>query len=292
MNKLAVTTFIVILCSSAYPQPQGAIVESLSMTSSIVSYDVNYCVYLPPGYDESTRLYPVVYLLHGYSDKEWGWVQFGEIQQAADRAIADRTIPPMIIVMPDGKVTFYSNDYKGEDRWEDMFIQEFIPYIEKNYRVRSGKEFRGISGLSMGGFGSLMFAMRYPDMFAACAAFSSAAYEDEELIGENSRRNWHNMYGKLFGPLENGDLPQAFREHHSVDLVKMKSVDELIKVRYYIDCGDDDFLINGNMLLHKVMKQREIPHEFRVRNGGHGWSYWRTGIVDGLLFIGESFHRN
>ncbi len=281
-----------LLTSLLIAQPNGKIVESLSMPSKIVSYDVNYCIYLPPGYDESTRKYPVVYLLHGYSDKEWGWVQFGEIQQAADRAIADRSIPPMIIVMPDGKVTFYSNDYKDQDRWEDMFIQEFIPFIDKEYRTRPQKEFRGISGLSMGGFGCLMFAMRYPDLFAACAAFSSAAYEDEELLGGNTRRNWDEFYGRIFGPLENGDLPKVFREHHSVDLVNTKSLDELKKVRYYIDCGDDDFLIRGNMLLHKALLIKEVPHEFRVRDGGHGWSYWRTGIVDGLTFIGESFHRN
>ena len=73
---------------------------------------------------------------------------------------------------------------------------------------------------------------------------------------------------------------------------KTKSGEELKKVRYYIDCGDDDFLINGNILLHKVMKDRGIPHEFRVRDGGHSWPYWRTGIVDGLKFIGQSFHRN
>jgi enterochelin esterase-like enzyme len=292
MKKALSLILLIGLAGSVFSQQHGKILEDLSVQSKIVSYDVNYCVYLPPGYDESTRKYPVVYLLHGYSDKEWGWVQFGEIQQAADHLIASREIPPMIIVMPDGKVTFYSNDYKGEDPWEDMFIQEFIPHIDASYRTRPTKEFRGLSGLSMGGFGSLMFAMRYPDMFASCAAFSAAAYEDEELIGADTRRSWDKYYGKLFGPLENETLPAFFRERHSVDLAKTKPVEELKKVRYYIDCGDDDFLILGNMALHKAMKQRGIPHEFRVRDGGHSWPYWRSGIIDGLKFLGESFHRN
>jgi len=292
MKKQIIGFVILSLVVPLFSFPLGKVLEDLSMQSEILSYSVHHCVYLPPGYDESTRRYPVVYLLHGYSDKEWGWVQFGEIQQAADRAIAERIIPPMIIVMPDGKVSFYCNDYKGKDRWEDMFIQEFIPYIEKNYRTRADKEFRGIAGLSMGGFGALMFAMRYPDTFAACAAFSSAAYEDETFIGRTAERKWEETsYSKIFGPLENGDLPTAFREHHSIDLVKSKAVEELKKVRYYIDCGDDDFLINGNMRLHKVMKQRDIPHEFRVRDGRHHWPYWRSGIVDGLKFIGEGFQR-
>lgn len=291
MKNLVFLTLLVGACPLFAFSP-GKILEDLNMQSKILPYNVNYCLYLPAGYDESTRRYPVVYLLHGYSDKEWGWVQFGEIQQAADRAIAEREIPPMIIVMPDGKTTFYSNDYRGKDRWEDMFIREFIPYIDANYRTRPQKEFRGISGLSMGGFGSLMFAMRYPDMFAACAAFSAAAYEDEEFVGEQAKGRWDKFYGKIFGPLENGGLPKFFREHHSVDLAKTKPVEELKKVRYYIDCGDDDFLIFGNMALHKALKQRNIPHEFRVRDGHHAWPYWRSGIIDGLKFIGESFHRN
>lgn len=272
-------------------QSSGRIVEGLSMKGKILPYAVNYCVYLPAGYDDSTQRYPVVYLLHGYSDREWGWVQFGEVQLAADRAIAERKIPPMIIVMPDGKVTFYVNDLEGKERWEDMFIQEFIPHIDAAYRTRPQKEFRGISGLSMGGYGSLTLAMRYPELFAACSAFSAAVWEDDELIGENARRNYDEFFAKLFGPLHDGDLPAFFRDRHPLDLAKNRPVEELKKVRYYIDCGDDDFLINGNMALHKALKQRGIPHEFRIRDGAHSWIYWRTGIVDGLQFIGESFHR-
>lgn len=289
--KTKALVFVMTLWIGVSAYAGGKVLEGLSMKSKILPYSVNYCVYLPEGYDESTRRYPVVYLLHGYSDQEWAWVQFGEVQLAADRAIAAREIPPMIIVMPDGKVTFYVNDYQGKDRWEDMFVQEFIPFIDATYRTRPQKEFRGISGLSMGGYGSLKFAMRYPDLFAACAAFSAAVWEDDELIGENTRRNYNDFFGKIFGPLVDGQLPPYFREHHPLDLAKTRPVEELKKVRFYIDCGDDDFLINGNMALHKVMRQRQIPHEFRVRDGGHTWPYWRTGIAEGLKFIGESFHR-
>jgi enterochelin esterase-like enzyme len=270
---------------------QSMVQEGLAMPSKIMPDKVKFCIYLPPDYDNSAQRYPVVYLLHGYSDKEWAWVQFGEVQIAADRAIGTGEIPPMIIVMPDGKVTFYVNDHAGLDRWEDMFIKEFIPFIDANYRTRTEKEFRGISGLSMGGYGSLMFSMRYPETFVACAAFSAAVWEDEELIGAGSTRNYDEFFGKIFGPLVSGDLPAFFREHHPLDLAKNRPPEELKKVRYYIDCGDDDFLINGNMALHKVMKQRQIPHEFRVRDGNHSWPYWRSGITEGLKFIGASFHR-
>ncbi|HKJ68527.1 MAG TPA: alpha/beta hydrolase-fold protein, partial [bacterium] len=147
----------------------GRVVEGLKMESALLGEEVDYTIYLPPGYDDSDRYYPVVYLLHGYTDEEWAWIQFGEVRLAADRAIADRTIPPMVIVMPDGGVTWYINDYNKEYPFEDMFVREFLPFIEETYRIRSEKEFRGISGLSMGGYGALMYSMRYYRLFTACA---------------------------------------------------------------------------------------------------------------------------
>jgi enterochelin esterase-like enzyme len=278
----------ILFLAIVFSQPAGYVVENKSMKSSIVPYDVNYCIYLPPGYEDGSRHYPVVYLLHGYSDKEWGWVQFGEIQEIADKAIMSREIPSMIIVMPDGKVTFYVNDYQGKDRYEDMFIQEFIPFIDAEYRTRPEKEFRGVAGLSMGGFGSLMFSMRHPDIFSACAAFSSAVWTDERI---SSPKSYDRFFSKLFGPRINGELPDYFRKYNPMDIARNSPEKELKKVRYYIDCGDDDFLIEGNCALHILLMERKIPHEFRVRDGRHSWEYWRTGIVAGLQFIGQSFHR-
>jgi enterochelin esterase-like enzyme len=262
------------------------------MPSPILGGDVNYAVYLPSDYATSTRRYPVVYLLHGYTDDESGWVQFGEVNLAADRAIAAREIPPMIIVMPDGGVSFYINDCQNKVRFEDMFVQEFIPHIDKTFRTRPEKEFRGLSGLSMGGWGSLVLALRHPDLFAACAAFSAAMWTEEDLVNM-PEKNYDRLMGRLFGPKLEGKarLTPHFRAHNPIDQAKTLTEDSLKKVRYYIDCGDDDFLIKANMALHAVLLDRKIPHEFRVRDGGHSWIYWRTGIVDGLAFIGQSFHR-
>jgi len=291
MKVIMTIIFAMTMFSLVTAQPAGKVVCDVSMPSNILNWNVNYCIYLPPDYDQSMRNYPVVYLLHGYGDKEWGWVQFGEVNVAADRAIAAREIPPMIIVMPEARLTFYVNDYRGRQRYEDMFIREFIPYIDKRYRTRADKEFRGVSGLSMGGYGALMFSMRYPNTFSACAAFSAAVWRHEDLVGEEASREYNRGLKDLFGPLENGQLPKHFRLHNPLDLAKGMPADTLKKVRYYIDCGDDDFLIQGNMALHEAMLTRKIPHEFRVRDGSHSWPYWRSGIVDGLKFIGKSFHR-
>lgn len=272
--------------------PLGQVLEGLHFSSAVLGREVNYAVYLPPDYAISSRRYPVVYLLHGYTDNESGWIQFGEVNMAADRAIAAREIPPMIIVMPDGGVSFYVNDYENKVRYEDMFIQEFIPHLDGAYRTRPAKEFRGISGLSMGGWGSLVQAMRHPDLFAACAAFSAAVWTDEDFITMDEKM-YGLIIGRLLGPNLAGKdrLTPHYRAHNPLELAKTLSVDALKKVRYYIDCGDDDFLFKGNSALHAILGERKIPHEFRVRDGGHTWTYWRTGIVDGLKFIGQSFHR-
>lgn len=271
---------------------QGQVIEGLSLKSAVLGRDVNYAVYLPPDYQVSKRRYPVVYLLHGYTDDESGWIQFGEIGPIADRALAERKIPPMIIVMPDGGVTWYINDHLGKVRFEDMFVQEFVPFIDGTYRTRPKKEFRGVSGLSMGGWGTLVYALRHPELFASCAAFSAAVWTDEEII-DRKQEDYDRMFGSLFGAGLAGRarLTPGLRGYNPLDLAKTLSAESLKKVEYYIDCGDDDFLIKGNCALHIILKDRKIPHEFRVRNGGHTWEYWRTGITDGLAFIGESFRR-
>lgn len=292
MKKLLTTTFLLSLTLSAFAQPAGKIMESLEFKSALMKQPVKFTIYLPPDYDTSQRRYPVVYLLHGYSDDDTGWLQFGEAPYITDEAIANREIPPMIIVMPDGGVTWYVNDYKGKTPWADMFIKEFIPYIDATYRTRPKKEFRGIAGLSMGGYGALETAMRNPDLFTACVAFSAGVMTDDELTSMADDR-YENMFGFLFGEGLKGnaritDQWSAFSPLHLLD---SQPKDKLKSVRYYIDCGDDDFLYKGNSALHVKMRDLEIPHEYRVRDGHHSWVYWRTGLKDGLKFIGESFHR-
>ena len=144
----------------------------------------------------------------------------------------------------------------------------------------------------MGGYGSLGLAMRNPDMFAACVAFSAGIWSDEQLVKQTPEQ--YDRYLRIpFGPLqgEPPDLSEHFWNNNPVRLAETLPVEELNKVRWYIDCGDDDFLYSGNSTLHMIMRDREINHEYRVRDGAHSWIYWRTGIRDGLRFIAKSFHR-
>ncbi len=269
----------------------GKVMEGLVFHSRRMG-DVRYTIYLPPDYVTSSRRYPVVYLLHGYTDDDTGWLQFGEANRIADEAISKGEIPPMILVMPDGGVTWYVNDYKGKKPWADMFVKAFIPYIDKTYRTRPEKQFRGIAGLSMGGYGALQTAMRNPDLFAASVAFSSGTYTDEQLINMDDK-TYEKVFGFLFGEGLTGKarITQAWKDFSPLDLLGVVPQSKLKSVRWYLDIGDDDFLYKGNSALHVKMRDMGIPHEYRVRDGRHAWIYWRTGLKDGLQFIGETFRR-
>jgi S-formylglutathione hydrolase FrmB len=270
---------------------QGKVLEGQKMQSGIGNRNLNYSIYLPPDYDVSQRSYPVVYLLHGYSDNETAWVQFGEVNATADRAIASREITPMIIVMPDAGVSWYINSFDGSNRFEDIMIDEFIPYIDQTYRTRATREYRAVSGLSMGGYGSLVLALKNPDVFSSCAAFSAAVFTDNE-INEMQEDRYENFFKKIYGPADsNNRLTDHWQQHSVINLVNTLPLEQTRRVRFYIDNGDDDFLFEGNAMLHIAMRKRGLPHQFRVRDGEHNWTYWRNHIIDGLKFIGAGFSR-
>lgn len=286
---ISIYLFLLIAAISCYGQSHGTVTERLAVESAILGHKVNYSVYLPPDYLTSTRWYPVVYLLHGFTGCETDWVQFGQIDRLADAAIADGTIPPMIIVMPDADSTWYINDVYGKSRFEDMMVEEFIPAIEKKYRIRSTKEYRGIAGLSMGGFGTLMLSMRHTELFSSAAGLSPAVLTDDELRERFKNDRWG--YIKIFGPADKDQLPGWWSNYSVLKLAETTDAAKLSSVRWWLDCGDDDHLVRGNAMLNLILHDRKIYHEYRVRNGGHTWDYWRTGIIPALKFIGEGFSR-
>jgi len=293
MRKKALFILLTNLCYNfAFSQLIGKVIETQIVKSKILNKDVSYAVYLPPDYGISERTYPVVYLLHGLSGNHTQWLQWGEINRYVDKAISDGTIPPMIIIMPNANRGWYMNSFDGKVKYEDFFKNEFIPSIEKSYRIKSEKTYRGIAGLSMGGYGTLMYSLKYPELFAAAALLSPGIYEDDEII-EMTDDDWKRVYGQVFDTTLKGKdrLNKAWYDNSTLQLVKAKQIDDLAKVRYWIDCGDDDFLTRGNCLLHLALTKKKVPHEFRIRDGAHTWTYWRTGITDALKFIGDSFRR-
>lgn len=290
MKKLLSLVTIILISTLVFAQ--GKLIESLSINSKTLGKQVKYSLYLPEGYENGTRRFPVLYLLHGYTDNETGWLQFGEMNRIADQSISSGDAAPMLIVMADAGVSWYINDHSGKTRFEDFFIMELIPYIDSIYRTRADKQFRAVAGLSMGGYGSLIYAMKHPGLFAACVPLSAAVWTDEQ-ISTMPDQNWDPLLGELYGKDMKGKnrFTDHYRKNSILDIVATGQVEELKKVRYYIDCGDDDFLIKGNMALHAAMIDKKIPHQFRIRDGEHNWTYWRTALPEVLKFVSVSFHR-
>ncbi len=292
MKPFTALAFLLAVTAASHAQiSRGVVKEGLTLDSKILGTKVRYSIYLPFDYETSSRFYPVVYLLHGYTDNDMGWIQFGEANLIADEGIAKREIPPMIIAMPDAGASWFINNYNGSVRYEDFFFQEFMPYIESHYRIRSEKNYRGVAGLSMGGFGTLVYAIRHSDQFAAAAALSAAVNTEEQLVAMDERA-WSRWPATVYGP-GSGEarLTEHLLSYHPIHLVETGEIEKLKSVRLFLDCGDDDYLTIGNAMLHVALTQKQIPHEYRVRDGAHAWSYWRSGLLEALKFIGASFHK-
>jgi enterochelin esterase-like enzyme len=285
--KKVLSAALILCVSSAISGQTGKVSDNLSMQSKILKMERKYAIYLPPDYETSHRSYPVLYLLHGAGDDQTGWVQFGEVLHIADNAIKSGVATPMIIVMPDANTgkRGYVNDVKGEWLYEDFFFQEFIPFIEKTYRIKSIKQYRAIAGLSMGGEGTFIYALRHPEMFSSACPLSAATgpRNTDEL---KDYRLWRGVEN-----IKDSEKLSYFNRYSVLNLIENMPDDQKKSIRWYIDCGDDDFLYEGNSLVHIAMRKKEIPHEFRIRDGGHNWTYWRTSLPEVLKFISSAFHQ-
>jgi enterochelin esterase-like enzyme len=286
MKKYLVVCLVLLIMPLILKAQMGKILENVTLKSKILNMERRYSVYLPPDYDISNHSYPVLYLLHGSGDDHTGWVQFGEVSLIADKAINEGKATEMIIIMPDANTgrKGYFNSIDGNFRYEDFFFQELIPYVEKTYRVRAEKQFRAVAGLSMGGGGTLIYALHHPEMFSAACPMSAAV----RSFAENRDRTSEEI--KALNLTED-QIDEYYKNLDAIYLVNNMPDDQKTQVRWYIDCGDDDFLYEGNSLLHIAMRKNEIPHEFRIRDGEHNWTYWRESLPEVLAFISQGFHR-
>ena len=282
MKSVLIALFLPLLVQSQ----TGKVFDNLVMKSKILNMDRKFAIYLPPDYETSQRSYPVLYLLHGAGDDQTGWVQFGEVLNIADKVIKEGSATPMIIIMPDASTgqRGYFNDIKNNWRYEDFFFNELMPYVEKTWRIKTEKRYRAISGLSMGGGGTFMYALHRPELFSAACPLSA-------YIGPHSIDEFKKNISKDQPALPDSVITGYFNRHNAISLVNNVADSVKRSVRWYIDCGDDDFLYEGNSLVHIAMKKKDIPHEFRIREGAHNWTYWRQSLPTVLEFISMSFHQ-
>jgi len=265
---------------------QGKVMDHLTLPSKILKGDRNFAIYLPPDYDHSSRSYPVLYLLHGYTDDHTGWVQFGEVKHIADKAINEGSATPMIIIMPDADTGLpgYTNSISGKWNYEDFFFNELMPHVEDRFRIKKNKRYRAIAGLSMGGGGSFLYALHRPDLFSSAAPLSA-------WMGPKNLEEMNDFATRENIKFNEADLEPFLKQNNPLELIDSMSQESLNSVRWYIDCGDDDFLYEGNSMMHIKMRDKQVNHEFRIRDGGHTWDYWRTALPTVLSFISKGFHQ-
>jgi enterochelin esterase-like enzyme len=281
----AILALLLFTSVNAFAQT-GKVYDNLSLPSKILKGERKYAVYLPPDYETSERSYPVLYLLHGSGDDQTGWVQFGEVLHIADKAINDGKATPMIIIMPDANTgrRGYFNDPRGDWNYEDFFFKELVPYVEKKYRIKNDKRYRAIAGLSMGGGGSFVYALHHPELFSSACPLSAST---GPLTVDDAKK----QLVKLDPNIADSTVTKYYNRHSVVALVNNVPDDQKKAVRWYIDDGDDDFLYEGNCLVHIAMRKKEIPHEFRIRDGAHTWTYWRESLPEVLAFVSQGFHQ-
>ena len=284
MKNLLLLTFV--FTSGLLFSQGGKVIDQLSLKSKILDSERKYAIYLPSDYNHSNREYPVLYLLHGAGDDHTGWVQFGEVKSIADKTNKESLSTSMIIVMPDAQTgkRGYFNDIDNNWNYEDFFFQEFIPFIEKKYRIKSEKRYRAIAGLSMGGGGSFIYALRHPDMFSSACPLSG-------YMGKLSYNEFYESNEEKLKKYRREKVFNYYSNHNALSIIQNQTDENLKSVRWYIDCGDNDFLYEGNSLVHIALKKRGVPHEYRVRDGAHNWTYWRSALPEVLSFVSDRFHQ-
>src|SRR5215472_1303570 len=236
----AIPSLLLLLFIGVYfPNPCHAAgrAECRSVPSTILGHRVPYCVLLPPSYDaEKTHRYPILYFLHGLGENEQVLPNSGAWNLIQD-LWEQKRIGEFLIGTPDADRTFYVNSRDGRVRYEDFFIREFLPFIERNYRVRADRAQRGISGVSMGGYGSLRFGFRYPQLFGSVSAHSAALVSKlpRTQISGAVERALSLALGGAFGT----PFDQAFWDRNS-PFTLVRNGPRPVGMKIYFDCGTED----------------------------------------------------
>ena len=265
---------VLVALSTGMPAWAGAI-ATREFSSPALERKWTYAVYLPSGYETSTLRYPVLYLLHGNGGSHLDWVHSGHIQKTTDSLIAAGEMPPAIIVMPDAGTTWFVD---RKEKMETAVIRDLLPDVERNFRTVTARDGRLIAGLSMGGFGAMRFALKYPELFAAAALLSPAIYEPEPPENSSARRVG------VFGAADyDARVWKSFNYPSLWDAYLAKR----LPVPMYINSGDDDeFFIEGDATrFYELLRRNKQPAELRIVNGAHAWPVWESTIGDAMRYM-------
>ena len=269
MKKLHYTLFLVLLFFSA----QAAQVDTIQVFSASMNKNIKTCVIVPDNYKKSKKKFPVVYLLHGYSGNYGTWVKsFKEVSQQVDRY-------GFIAIGVDGNYSsrYFDSPIDPTFKYETYIIDELVPFIDKKYKTIASREGRAISGLSMGGHGSLYLSLKHQDVFGAAGSMSGGV----DIRPFSEKWDIKNRLGAIT------DFPENWEKNTVVNLIELNQNNNL---KLIIDCGVDDFFIDVNRELHQKILALKIDHDYIERPGKHNIDYWENSLKFQLLFFYNFFH--
>lgn len=226
---------------------------------------ISFTAIVPEG---KTGPFPVFYLLHGLSDDHTAWTRRSSIE----RYVAGL---PLIVVMPNGERGFYTDAKdRAKAAYETNIVKDIIGFVDRTFQTIPTREGRVIAGLSMGGYGAVKLALKYPDLFCAGVSHSGAVgFARRDFGGDEWGREWLPVFGS--DPLGGPDDPFALAEN--IDRAHLPAL--------RVDCGVDDFLIEENRAFDAHLTTLDISHEYEEHPGGHTWEYWDRHIQDTLAFF-------
>lgn len=270
MNRVfkVITTLCFALLSSSLAFAQGR-AECSVIKSEVLARPVRYCAYLPASFDkDKTKRYPVLYYLHGLGDNEQSLLNSGGWDLIAELRSQGK-IGEFVVLAPSAGHTFYINSENGKVRYEDFFVKEFMPQMERKYRVESTRTARGITGVSMGGYGALRLAFKYPEDFAAVSAQMPALITD---LPSNLSSEAPGSPGGLLGDVFGAPFDRAYFTRNNVFyFARNDSAATLKRMKIYFNVGnnDDYGFEQGAEQLDQILKSRGIAHEFHIYPGRH-----------------------
>ncbi len=308
-----------VLTSPAAAQgPTGRVVED-RFWSYALGTTKRVLTYLPPSYaTDRTRRYPVAYYLHGATGAEDNWTRLGRLRETMDSLVA-AGMPEFIVVMPDGDDSYYATwatlpDYTGclaqpvrggEPRadycvpwphYDDYLATDLVRWVDARFRTRADRAHRGIAGLSMGGYGAISLALRFPDRFAAAASHSGVVWPAEWSPLPSRRRAGAAVPDSVYATVLRGAVPASLRTAFGTDSIGWLANDPrtlLDRARasggplpaLYADCGTGDFLLDGNRAFRDALEARGVPLAYAEHPGGHSWAYWRAHLPTSLQWL-------
>ncbi len=259
----------------------GSIVQ-VEFPSAALQRDLHYNTYLPDGYADGKRDYPVLYLLHGYGDDGDEWIDKGDMVAMLDRLIASGAIPPCLVVMPSVGNSWYID---RKEKMETAIIHDLIPDVERRFHAIARRNGRVIAGESMGGYGTLRFALKYPELFQAAALLSPAIYTPEPPVNSRARDSAVFQTDGRFDP--------AIWTAYNYPKLIPGFLAKHLSLPLYLGCGSkDQFSIDLHMAkLYVNWLRHGWSARWHLTVGGHDFDAWRKLAPPALTFIFKTVSR-